>query len=403
MPSSLTWLDHDNAARERSLRILALFKEKESRDELGIGGIRDAIADRLFPGTSTIQTRLRYTLLVPWVYQSLESRRVSASQFAARARQEELALVGPLIDEREHGVFGSQSRSGLKRLPSSVYWSGLGVWGIRRFQGAQQEYHRAVDKLYLRRSKHSSFTGDERRDPEDRHPDTLSESWHPRLPPPPEGFPSKVDLRLTKGEASFLVDRIVASCGDSLLAWLVIHGEPADVAEPWLHPQALEFPQAMLQLLHHARLFADLVEGAARVYNLALAEFADNAEFADTHRVALDEWRARVNLRALDDWSLGHFWQQTEGFGHSITPAAKHFVESWVERVRICRGDVTDDEVARNLVRNRERTLKGLRSRFENRGALAQWSGNSGTGRLVYRWPTVRNFLADLFAAQGAT
>jgi hypothetical protein len=67
MTSRLTWIDHDSQARERSLRILALFREKESRDELGIGGIRDAIADRLFPGTSTIQTRLRYMLFVPWV------------------------------------------------------------------------------------------------------------------------------------------------------------------------------------------------------------------------------------------------------------------------------------------------------------------------------------------------
>lgn len=60
MTSRLTWIDHDSQARERSLRILALGRVKESRDELGIGGIRDSIADQLFPGTSTIQTRLRY-------------------------------------------------------------------------------------------------------------------------------------------------------------------------------------------------------------------------------------------------------------------------------------------------------------------------------------------------------
>ncbi len=29
MPSTLTWIDHDAAARERSLRIIALFQEKE--------------------------------------------------------------------------------------------------------------------------------------------------------------------------------------------------------------------------------------------------------------------------------------------------------------------------------------------------------------------------------------
>ena len=57
--SSLAWIDFDEAERQRAQRIMALFQERESRDELGLGGIRDSIADHLFPGTSTIQTRLR--------------------------------------------------------------------------------------------------------------------------------------------------------------------------------------------------------------------------------------------------------------------------------------------------------------------------------------------------------
>jgi len=57
MPSTLTWLDHDATERERMNRVLALFQERTTVDELGLGGIRDSIADRLFPGTSTIQTR----------------------------------------------------------------------------------------------------------------------------------------------------------------------------------------------------------------------------------------------------------------------------------------------------------------------------------------------------------
>ena len=63
--SSLAWIDFDEAERQRAQRIMALFQEKESRDELGLGAIRDSIADHLFPGTSTIQTRLRYMLFIP--------------------------------------------------------------------------------------------------------------------------------------------------------------------------------------------------------------------------------------------------------------------------------------------------------------------------------------------------
>ena len=46
--SSLAWIDFDEAERQRAQRIMALFLEKESRDELGLGAIRDSIADHLF-------------------------------------------------------------------------------------------------------------------------------------------------------------------------------------------------------------------------------------------------------------------------------------------------------------------------------------------------------------------
>ena len=59
MQPTLAWLDFNTAERERTQRVLALFEERDTRDELGLGGIRDSFADHFFPGTSTIQTRLR--------------------------------------------------------------------------------------------------------------------------------------------------------------------------------------------------------------------------------------------------------------------------------------------------------------------------------------------------------
>lgn len=70
--STLAWIDFDEAERQRAQRIMALFQERDSRDELGLGAIRDSISDHLFPGTSTIQTRLRYMLFVPWIFRSLK-------------------------------------------------------------------------------------------------------------------------------------------------------------------------------------------------------------------------------------------------------------------------------------------------------------------------------------------
>lgn len=71
--SRMSWLDHDSEARERNMRVLAMLGERDRRDELGLGSIREDLAELLFPGTSTIQTRLRYMFFVPWVYQEVES------------------------------------------------------------------------------------------------------------------------------------------------------------------------------------------------------------------------------------------------------------------------------------------------------------------------------------------
>src|SRR6478609_9473752 len=92
LAATLTWLDHDATDRDRMNRILSLFRERDTRDELGIGVIRDLLADELFPGTSTIQTRLRYMLFVPWIYQRLEARDSSLDQLRDEDRNIEVKL-----------------------------------------------------------------------------------------------------------------------------------------------------------------------------------------------------------------------------------------------------------------------------------------------------------------------
>lgn len=76
--SSFTWLDTTERDRREALDLIKLFSEQGTVDELGVGTVRDAIADLLFPGTSTIQTRAKCFLLVPWVYLRLEGRIVIA-------------------------------------------------------------------------------------------------------------------------------------------------------------------------------------------------------------------------------------------------------------------------------------------------------------------------------------
>ncbi len=47
--------------------VINLLSEKGAVDELCFGIIRDGFADYFFPGTSTVQTRAKYYLLVPYI------------------------------------------------------------------------------------------------------------------------------------------------------------------------------------------------------------------------------------------------------------------------------------------------------------------------------------------------
>ena len=67
-PAALAWLDYSEADQRRAREIVAMFSQRESRDELGLGQIRDTLSDTLFPGTSVLLTRARYFLFVPWLY-----------------------------------------------------------------------------------------------------------------------------------------------------------------------------------------------------------------------------------------------------------------------------------------------------------------------------------------------
>lgn len=119
MPS-LTWLDYSEQERRQTMEVIDLLREEDTRDELGLGTIRDAFADLLFPGTSTIQTRARYFLFVPWLYRDIERQGLVGHEAAHRSRWLHGRLRNGLIAGGEEvGVIGYRAGLHVRRLPSS--------------------------------------------------------------------------------------------------------------------------------------------------------------------------------------------------------------------------------------------------------------------------------------------
>jgi len=391
--SSLAWIDFDEAERQRAQRIMALFQERESRDELGLGAIRDSIADHLFPGTSTIQTRLRYMLFIPWLFRMLEGRDVPESQLRTEARALEIRLADALKAGGEsNGIIGRDAGPRLQRLPSSVYWAGLGAWGIRLFPGS-------IDSLFislrgLKRPRVSS-------DSEDAAAGLRAAAiWNPALPQAPNGLLDCAAFSLTADEAQFIIDRLVATQPAALLTMLARDGIDAECDHIWTHPHLASFPADARRLVRHGEIFSHVMHGAALLYNLALSELRGRDDWVADYRERIAAWAAELDLSVVRDWSLDDFWDAVEHPAHSIRPAAKRFVAQWLELVVDGTTQIASAPAARQLVEERERRLKTSQSRYANHAVRDRWTGASGVDRLNFRWNQARSHLRDLAHAE---
>ena len=393
--SSLAWIDFDEAERQRAQRIMALFQERETRDELGLGGIRDSIADHLFPGTSTIQTRLRYMLFIPWLFQMLEGSTAGSDQLAFEARALENRLANALKAGGEsNGIIGRDAGADLQRLPSSVYWAGLGSWGIRLFPGSTDNLFSSM--RYLQRSRSRI------RESEDAAAEAPSlQIWTPSLPPRPKDLLEAAIFRLTSDEAQFVIDRLVTQQPRSLLTVLAKSGSgSADCGYIWEHPHLADFPNNTRSLVGHGEVFSSVMHGASLLYNRLLSELREKPDWIDEYQSRLQQWRESLDLPAIRAWSLDSFWQVIDHPAHRIRPAAKRFVTEWLALVR--SGDVGEGRLtpAARMVQDRERRLKTSQSRFANRAVRDRWTGASGVERLSFRWAQAKSHLRDLANAE---
>ena len=404
MASTLTWLDYSERDRRRALDVIDLFRETETVDELGLATIRNSYSDLFFPGTSTIQTRACYFLLVPWTLLRLERLRISSSKAAARARRAELNLNRRMLAADDtRGVFGSQAGVALKRLPSEVYWGGLGSWGIRTFSGHMWRYLRSLDGFYRRVVQLRSTP----RDPEGRSAPPAN--WHSYLPAPPSGFPyENVSVTLRRRDAEYLRDRIQARHPESLLAVLTDRADAADLQadRPWQLSELSEISPILREYLHDAELFAVCMQGAALLYNLMLSELQKHEGRVGIYRDELAGWAADVEALGSDlaDWQLDGVWSVVRGQGHSLGYPTRTFVKRWVDNLKRAGPDavVHQESIARPLVREREVQLKRSRARLTNPRHLELWGGRSGTGQMGYRWggstrTGARMLLKDIF------
>ncbi len=409
--SSFTWLDYDEEQARRASELIKALSESETVDSIGIGAIRDGIAGLLFPGTSTVQTRVRYFLLVPWALQHVARRRPrDRSQYARFLRETEAATIDQLLEGSARGtlgIIGSERRQRTQRMPSAIYWASMGRWGIR------------VDRdLTLSGFRDWVLSPRTRELIDGESGEGLRYLVFDEIPDPPEGFPDvPLSMLPTEEEAGYLLGRMretrlgghrsgswSADPGPSMLSLVAQDQDLAEAPSFWDLPDEL-LTDDLRVLVHHARMFSWVVQGARLRYVQLLFDAQRRRGLPEsTGQEALqslvDDWldETRAELGDVRRWDaeLPAMFELLARHGVSVGDATRGFVRSWSAMVTDDPEAAMSDGRSERLIRAREEALKAPHHRLGNPAALRNWDGSLfGSRPLDYRWGISSRLVLD--------
>ena len=376
--------------------------ERGVRDEVGFLALHQGFADRFFPGTSILHTRLRYVLFVPWLLDAVAER--GGTDFAARFSTAETALAGQLNRQKKpEGVIGGRVwPSPAAQPPSMAYWTALGTWRILRARpdGSAPSRTETLRRMAARPARRGRATDDE-----DVPLEEDGGSAFVKLPERPKGLGTSegsVSFELETQEREFLRRNLLGvrrrgSKELSLLARIVDAGIGHEEAEPWarsIREVADEEDRAALVLARQASALA----GIGRAVYAALLENAhkeDGHSESTTHRERLavlvdavgGDARA-LDLDALDDLLPG-------------LPAGLRGVlantRAWLASGRKDPDPLYEQYEAAEWDRKRDRAR--MPRTVGGRKRRAEWDPREHpeAKRLHYRWQNVRRLLRDLY------
>ena len=395
------WILLSREAVARAEEALA-SDEKGVRDEVGFLALHQGFADRFFPGTSVLHTRLRYVLFVPWLMEKVSLD--GGTDLARRVSAAETALAGQLkVGPDPDGIIGGRVwPRPTAQLPSMSYWSALRSWGILRLRtdGSMPSRTETLRRLAQSRRRQRTRVTDDDGGALDE--DTISPFV--LLPPAPEAFRVRgepLDFALSPIERTFLRKHLLGVRSPStgahcLLARLTEAGVGLEAADLWVTEIANIADEKDRAALVTARQAAALA-GIGRAVYAALVEIAhatDGLPECTTHRSHLREMvelyghdAGAIDLKALsallpnlsDD--LLRVLSETHDWLTTGDPDPLALYEAYAKA---------------------ERGRKGLRARLPHnvagRQRRAEWGPQDHplAEPLHYRWPNVRRLLTDL-------
>jgi hypothetical protein len=409
--SGLGWIHFSDTDRQKVMQVLDLLKPQGTVDELGVGVVRDALADELFPGMTTLMTRAKYFILVPRMIQEFIRERptgIGAAEFLRLQENWAMNELGRVHEYKDTArvigvTFAKRNRDlpkkrwqELARKPSEMYWNGVRTYGI--YTG-QLSLANQLDQLDRRPGRSlSGFNGaEETGDDQDTELDE-----HRQLFRLPDKQAWRTDLRmdLTPSEAEFLHERITNTHGDRLIGlvlknpeWRAQFSRGKSFSQLCDMPFVRSLPSKVRSALYIARHFWTIMEGAHIRYNILLQRHAGSPEGRQEREADWLEWATAMRRFDWAGYNEQDLWAIVVRNGR-LPGRTSEFIRLWTELVR---DQITDTEKMDDLVATQEQRNKGKRSKLLsdiNEGI--RYTGWVGIGGMDYRFGQVRNIVEDI-------
>ncbi len=391
----LGWIDFSKSERNKVLNVLDLLGEQGVLDELGIATIRDGFSDLLFPGTSTIQTRAKYFLIVPYALKDLEFNDEFTSNKLNNSFdkiEEDCAHALYENHPQELGIIGRNSilqNSWVKRPPSNIYLAGLRTYGIFNFKSIAN-YIKYISSQ--KQEKRNSTNSGNKKDTDEGSQDDVNVGLNQfshllNIPTYKKNWFDDLEINLTYDEGQFLKDQIVSNCNDSMLAF-ILKNNMHEILEfdtiRDLESIMFKFPKQIQNDYHVAISFSEFVFVLRVIYNLIVSEYKNTMaiKYFNGFKNDLDE---------ISDINFSEIFLRLGIRNDKL----KNFLE--VSKQLMQNNDV---EGLKNHIINREIFLKGRnRARLCHPGEFDPNLWFAGE-KLNYRFDNVKVILRDIFESE---
>lgn len=387
------YITFNSEERQRVMKVLQMVRDQNAIDELGLGRIRDAFANEMFPGMSTLQRRAKYFAVLPSLYHEATKMNYRNPQEVRKQiihweiRLTEMLINGcGISDEKMTGITGSSTLEAAKRDetkyvkydPTYIYQNGMRLYGMIRGNVSLEKL--IFDQSVLRKKYPERYTNlDTSSDAEEQFGIkqvfvTCGEAYD---------FENgdKLPIQLTYKEAAFLKNHIETSHNskDSLLAYLLkneIDVKPyfADFEKTKSIMDNLpEHFQRQYKLALHFSNWAKYMHLRYRyLFALGNGNIEDKNSWEgqmknllDDHNEILDkQWMYEV-LQYVDNWVL--------------EPTVKQFCMEAAILLYENKQKELDE-----LIKKREKRIKGKRHKIDNPKYINYSMGNPST--MSFRW-----------------